>query len=145
MKLYSVKEAAQILGVSTNTLYKYVGDGRIHAARGSAIQGRFRIPESSLEEFLGVKLSKPEPEPAITSPQSEAEIPSDAKQSVGAVGHTKLPLKLSRFLLVVALVAVLVDLVIARTVSLPAELSRLLFLAVMILLSYQEGGFRRAK
>jgi len=59
-KLYTVKEAAKVVGVSTNTLYKYLDDGRIHAARGTALQGRFRIPESALEEFLGIKLSQPE-------------------------------------------------------------------------------------
>ncbi len=140
-KLYTVKEAAKVVGVSTNTLYKYLDDGRIKAARGSAIQGRFRIPESALEEFLGVKLSEPEP---VISSRSEAEIPNEVPSlSRNEVGH--LPLKLVRFLLVLALLAILLDLFIAHTVSLPGSLSRLFFLAVMLLLAYQEGGYRRGK
>jgi hypothetical protein len=57
---------------------------------------------------------------------------------------TGIPLKLARFLLVLALLTMLIDLFIARSVSLPASLSRLFFLAVTLLLAYQEGGYRRS-
>lgn len=134
-KLYTVKEAAKIVGVSTNTLYKYLDEDRIHAARGSAIQGRFRIPESALEDFLGVKLSSPEPTPIIHD--SIPIIQPDSKPS------TKLPTKIARTLLVLALLAVLLDLFISRSVSLPGQISRLFFLFIMLLLAYQEGGYRR--
>lgn len=141
MKLYTVKEAAKVVGVSTNTLYKYLDEDRIHAARGSAIQGRFRIPESALEEFLGISLAKPEP---AISPRSEAEIPSVVPSMVrDEVGHPKLPTKIARALLVLALLAVLLDLFISPRVSLPSQLTRLIFLAVMLLLAYSEGGYRR--
>ena len=170
-KLYTVKEAAKLVGVSTNTLYKYLDEDRIHAARGSAIQGRFRIPESALEEFLGIKLSESE---QVTSVPSGSDLDGSAQpRSVnGGEGQTlkeihattssqeiktndlqpttynlqpspKLPIKLARFLLIVALLAVLLDLVISHSVSLPGQLSRLLFLFVMLLLAYQEGGYRR--
>lgn len=154
MKLYSVKEAAKLVGVSTNTLYKYLDEDRIHAARGSAIQGRFRIPESALEDFLGVKLS--EPEKITTQAEAESHIeetvvvePSIANESntVIASDSTKkpnrLPLKIVRFLLILGLLTILTDLFIAQSVSLPAQLSRLFFVLIMILLSYQEGGYRR--
>ncbi len=154
-KLYTVKEAAKIVGVSTNTLYKYLDEDRIHAARGSAIQGRFRIPESALEEFLGVKLSQPEStEPAVGAtftvardPQvDEPETLQDINVPTGKQEYRKtgLPLKLARFLLVLALVAILIDLFMSSSVSPAGIFSRLFFVALMILLSYQEGGFRRS-
>ncbi len=164
MKLYTVKEAAGIVGVSTNTLYKYLDEDRIHAARGSAIQGRFRIPESALEDFLGVKLSQPETtEPAVGAtftvarhPQAEGQTLEDLTEttvpivdsnlSTGKLEYRKtgIPLKLARLFLFLALVAILVDLVISTSVSPISQLARLFFVAVMILLSYQEGGFRRS-
>lgn len=154
-KLYTVKEAAKIVGVSTNTLYKYLDEDRIHAARGSAIQGRFRIPESALEEFLGVKLSQPETtEPTVRAtftvardPQvDEPETLQDVNVPTGSPEYRKtgIPLKLARFFLFLALVAILVDLFISTSVSPISQLARLFFVAVMILLSYQEGGFRRS-
>lgn len=157
MKLYSVKEAAKLVGVSTNTLYKYLDEDRIHAARGSAIQGRFRIPESALEEFLGIKLSKPvelveapvqinqdknEESVAFDDSQQDEEIPI-TQETVTTKTPNRLPLKIVRLLLLLALATILVDLFIAKSVSLPAQLSRLFFILIMILLSYQEGGYRR--
>lgn len=159
-KLYTVKEAAKIVGVSTNTLYKYLDEDRIHAARGSAIQGRFRIPESALEEFLGVKLSEQTDQltnritespisPTVETQTLEDKIETtdsapqlDPKSSTSTRSH--LPLKIARFLLVLALIAILIDLFISGSVSPVSQLTRLFFVAVMILLSYQEGGFRRS-
>ena len=155
VKLYTVKEAAKIVGVSTNTLYKYLDEDRIHAARGSAIQGRFRIPESALEEFLGVKLSTPEPElntPGVEGAQTPGVSGVDefTEAPINPVGppqadnnRARLPIKFARILLILALIAMLLDLIIARSVSLPASLSRIFFLAVTLLLAYQEGGYRR--
>lgn len=143
-KLYTVKEAAKIVGVSTNTLYKYLDEDRIHAARGTSIQGRFRIPESALEEFLGISLSSPEnSEPqAKLAEAGEVGSPTLINHEPLTINH-HLPLKIARFLLVLALLAMLLDLFIARSVSLPASISRLFFLAVTLLLAYQEGGYRR--
>jgi len=159
-KLYTVKEAAKLVGVSTNTLYKYLDENKIKAARGSAIQGRFRIPESALEEFLGIKLAEPElvvesesspytpgvkgaHTPGVSDPEAqtlqEIHVTTPSQES----RKTGLPLSVARFLLILALLAVLVDLVISHSVSLPGQLSRLLFLFVMLLLAYQEGGYRR--
>ncbi len=154
-KLYTVKEAAKIVGVSTNTLYKYLDEDRIHAARGSAIQGRFRIPESALEEFLGISLS----DHGNSEPQAKLEQSSEVGQikstdsladqptpvPTATLGHrsTGLPLKLARFLLILALFAILIDLVLSPTLNLAGTLTRLFFVAIMILLSYQEGGYRK--
>lgn len=143
-KLYTVKEAAKIVGVSTNTLYKYLDEDRIHAARGTALQGRFRIPESALEEFLGVKISPPEPTslPDLPTDRATESLTDRSIDSPNIVNRAHLPLKFVRFLLILALIAILLDLFISRTVSLPGQLSRLLFLAVMLILAYQEGGYR---
>lgn len=123
MQLYTVKKAAQIIGCSTNTLYKYLNEGRIKASRGTADQGRFRIPQSSLEEFLGARLESPA-EPAAASGKS-------------------LPLKLIRFLIIAGLALVLIDALAGRTAAPAAQISRFLFLAIALLLAYQQGGYLR--
>lgn len=146
MKLYTVKEAAKVVGVSTNTLYKYLDEDRIHAARGSAVQGRFRIPESALEEFLGVKLSEPEPVGAGSSRPVEIIEnidPATTGENTSPLQTTKLPLKFARILLILALISVLTDLFLSHTISLPGQLSRLFFLLIMLLLAYADGGYRR--
>lgn len=152
-KLYTVKEAAKIVGVSTNTLYKYLDEDRIHAARGSALQGRFRIPQSALEEFLGIKLSASEIIETVAEPYTPgvkgAHTPgvSDADDTLTLpntpIAKPKLPLRFTRFLLILSLVAILIDLFISRSVSLPAQLSRITFIVIMLLLAYQEGGYRK--
>lgn len=124
MNLYTVKQAAGIIGCSTNTLYKYLNEGRIKASRGTVDQGRFRIPQSSLEEFLGTKLS-------------------EKSQSVSIKTKVGLPLKLVRSLIVFSLLLILIDLVVTRSVSVTTQLSRLFFLAIALLLAYQEGGYVR--
>lgn len=113
MKLYSVKAAAQIIGCSTNTLYKYLNEGRLKASRGTVEQGRFRIPQSSLEEFLGAPL------PANPSTQT---IPAG------------LPLKIVRTLIMVSLLLIIFD----------NQFTRILFIAIALLLAYQQGGFLRS-
>jgi len=144
MKLYTVKEAAKVVGVSTNTLYKYLDEDRIHAARGTAQQGRFRIPESALEEFLGISLSSQEnSEPqAKLEPSSEVWSPTLINHEPLTMNH-KLPIKIVRFFLLLALLAILIDLFISRSVTLPAQLTRIFFILIMLLLAYQEGGYRK--
>lgn len=124
MQLYSVKKAAQIIGCSTNTLYKYLNDGRIKASRGTAEQGRFRISRSALEEFLGTPIEDKTPPPPTA-----------------AAGY--LPLKLSRGLIFLALAFVLADTVLIQSAALTVQLPRLLFLAIALLLAYQQGGYLR--
>ena len=155
-KLYTVKEAAKVVGVSTNTLYKYLDDGRIHAARGTALQGRFRIPESALEEFLGIKLSQPETTDPVgetftvarnnqndeTLTESHGQVQDlPLQENVRSAPH--LPTRIARILLILALLALLADLFFSATVSLPVQLTRLFFLLVMLLLAYGEGGYRK--
>jgi len=51
-KVYTVKEAAEILGYSTNTVYGYLRSGQIKSVRVG--RGKFRIPASELSKFEGV-------------------------------------------------------------------------------------------
>ena len=51
-KTYTVKQVAKILGFSTNTVYKYLDEGKIKATR-LGIEGRFRIPEEELIRLVG--------------------------------------------------------------------------------------------
>jgi len=48
---YTVKEVANLLGFSTNTVYKYLENGSIKAVRLGA-EGRFRIPASEVNRLL---------------------------------------------------------------------------------------------
>jgi len=50
-RFYTVKEAAKILGFSTNTVYKYLDEGKLIGKRIG--QGRFKIPYPQLEPYLG--------------------------------------------------------------------------------------------
>lgn len=126
MKLYSVKKAANLIGCSTNTLYKYLNEGRIKASRGTQQQGRFRIPQKSLEEFLGTSLEN---------------IPNG---SIKNVNQTKgLPLNLVRGLIMFSLILILTDSLIFQTASLVTQFGRLIFVAIAVLLAYQQGGYIR--
>ena len=124
MQLYTVKKAAAIIGCSTNTLYKYLDEGRIKASRGTAEQGRFRIPQSALEEFLGASLA-------------------DSPPLIQAKAKTGLPLKLVRALILFSLLLILIDMIMTQSVSLTTQFPRLFFLAIALLLAYQDGGYLR--
>lgn len=141
IKLYTVKEAAKLIGVSTNTLYKYLDDGKIKAARGSSLQGRFRIPEEALEEFLGIKLSTPEaivePTPNETTSAAPEASPTRIRTS------PRLPTKIARILLFFALLAMLADLFVSSAVSAPTQIIRFIFLTLILVLAYQDGGYRK--
>ena len=51
-KVYTVKEAARLLGYSTNTVYAHLRSGEIKSVRVG--RGKFRIPASELSKFEGV-------------------------------------------------------------------------------------------
>lgn len=53
-KAYTVKEVAEALAFSTNTIYKYLDEGKIKATRLGK-EGRFRIPKSEVVRLLGMK------------------------------------------------------------------------------------------
>jgi len=68
-KTYTVKDIANLLGFSTNTVYKYLEEGKIKAAR-LGTEGRFRIPESEYLRLAG------QPEPSASSPIPSSPIPA---------------------------------------------------------------------
>lgn len=51
---YTVKEAAKLLGFSTNTIYTYLNNGDLTGRRLNS-RGRFKIPFEQLEPFLNAK------------------------------------------------------------------------------------------
>ena len=148
-KILNVRQAAKILGVSTNTMYKYLNQGTITAARGQG-KGSFRIPIRSLELFLGSTISEealttiendttlPSPASPATNTRSEAEtLPISAEPSESA----SLPIKVSRYLLLFGLLFVIVDIATTTQFSFANQLSRIAILAILTLLAYQQGGF----
>src|SRR3989344_5229600 len=79
-KTYTVKQVAVALGFSTNTVYKYLDEGKIKATR-LGTEGRFRIPESEVTRLLGDRgqLSETlsplpvEAAPTLVTPEAENE------------------------------------------------------------------------
>ena len=145
-KILNVKQAAKILGVSTNTMHKYLNQGTVTAARGQG-QGSFHIPVRSLELFLGSALSEETlaalekentlPEPG--SPRIEAEAPHVVVEP--AETTTSLTTKVIRTLLIIGLVLVIADIATTTQFSFINQLTRIGAFAVLLLLSYQQGGF----
>jgi len=145
--LYTVKQTADILGFSTNTVYKYLAEGYIKAARSDSKQGRFRITKSSIEEFLGEKLSDipnrtiiatqtPEeldPAPVVTS-SDEVTPPTLIVQS------TPLSVKMTRWLILISLLLIIGDLFRSEGFSYWHQTIRLVLISIFVLIAYQYGG-----
>lgn len=49
MKLYNLKEVAELLSVTERTLHNYIKDGRL---KGQKIGGRWKISETNLKRFI---------------------------------------------------------------------------------------------
>lgn len=141
-RLFDVKESARVLGVSKNTMYKYLNEGKVQSARGN-VRGTFKIPTKSLEKFLGGPLPEETlPHPKQTSP--EPLLPLRRESSEPVIVHVTPPTlttKVVRILLVLALVMIILDILSAPNFSLNLQLVRLVFVALLGLLSYQFGGF----
>jgi hypothetical protein len=152
MHYYTVKEASLVLGFSTNSIYKFCLNGRLKANRGNSKNGRFRIPHSSLEKFLGTPLAEPSitaalAEHAVTTTQIKKEItalpsasPKLVVNSTVESSDTPLPLSIIRILIVIGLLLILVDLLATQDFSLFPQLLRLGIMAILIILTYQFGG-----
>lgn len=131
MLLYTVKEAADIVGVSTNTLYKYLLEGKIKAARGTHKQGRFRIPKSALEEFLGTTI----PDANIATPSITPLPPSPITLPTPSANKSRK--KLIRLLLLLALIALIIDTMINPNWTVSSGILRLFAFALLILIIYR--------
>ena len=87
-KFYTVKQVAEALGFSTNTVYKYLDEGKIQATRLGA-EGRFRISETELLRLLDTKtpLSEQITEvPAVIQNVPESLLSSSPEPSYKDVG-----------------------------------------------------------
>jgi len=137
VKLYTVKEAAELVGVSTNTLYKYLLEGQIKAARGTHKQGRFRIPQSALEEFLGTPIpSDPSADKAGTvTPNTPTSTGTLENRNTGTLNNNRK--KIVRLLLLFALLALIADTILSSTWSVTSGLLRLFTFALLITVIYK--------
>lgn len=139
--IYTVKETAKILGFSTNTLYKYLEEGTIEAARGGGKQGRFRIPHSSIESYLGTELSDEHIQKALTPQKLQ---PLLEESSATPVTKT-FPITTSRILIIASLLILIVDLIINNDFSLTNQLIRMSLIVILVLLAYQFGGYEKVE
>jgi len=55
-KLYSMKEASELLGVTVRTLQRWDEEGKIHCVR--TVGGKRRVPESEIKRILGLREEK---------------------------------------------------------------------------------------
>jgi excisionase family DNA binding protein len=147
-QIYTVKETAKILGFSTNTVYKYLNEGRIRAARGDVEQGRFRIPHQSIEEFLHTRLpidvlehieaNEPEPDQQTITNETTAENFLSTVTS-----PTSLPVMVSRVIILFCLLGIITDIIMSPTISLLGQIIRIGLVGAFILLSYQNVGSKQ--
>jgi len=136
--IYNVKQAAKILGLSTNTTYKYLNEGRIKAARGH-VRGTFIITAKSLEDFLGSKL----PEDALKEAESADLVGSSFKDGEAIIEVTSptLATKVTRILITLSLLIIIADILLNSNFSPMAQIGRVTLIAILLLVSYQYGGF----
>lgn len=145
---YTVKQTSQILGFSTNSVYKFLKEGRLRGARGSRKQGRFRITRSSIESFLATPLTNEFLESKLkptNTPPTNSETTQDLPVLPRIVSHSQptptiqrqLPLHLIRVLIILCLIAIIADILINPNFSLFPQIIRLLIIATLIILAYQ--------
>jgi len=138
--IYNVKQAAKILGLSTNTTYKYLNEGRIKAARGHQ-RGTFIITTKSLENFLGSKLPDSPPKESEGSQNSNLTNNSNGNESIIEVTPPTLAVKVTRIILSLCLLLFIVDLLLSQNFSPLAAFVKVSFISLLFLASYQFGGF----
>jgi len=85
-KFFSVKEASKIIGVSTNTVYKYLDDGSLKGKRMGG-RGRFKIPFSELAPYFSKTIPNEVTE-VVTDEVSENEVPNNKSSFFGSILET---------------------------------------------------------
>ena len=142
--IYNVKQAAKILGLSTNTTYKYLNEGRIKAARGH-IRGTFIITTKALEAFLGTKLPEnplANEEESIVAKPANSTVYKDA-EAVIEVSPPTLATKVVRILITICLLVLIADIILSKEFSPVIQFGRVLLIIIVFLISYQFGGFEK--
>ncbi|NMD01608.1 MAG: DNA-binding protein, partial [Bacteroidales bacterium] len=107
-KTYTVKEVANLLGFSTNTVYKYLDEGKIKSTRLGS-EGRFRIPDSEVSRLLqevGLKSPAVQPQTNYLLPPKIVQGISSVKKNYGVpslfdwfIGFLSIGLGFSQFIL----------------------------------------------
>ena len=139
--IYTVKQAAKILGLSTNTTYKYLNEGRIKAARGH-VRGTFIITKRSLESFLGGSL----PENPFEN-ENKTQFASSPNfkdtEAIIEVSPPTITTKVVRVLISICLLLLVVDIIFSKNFSPITQFGRVFLVIVVFLVSYQFGGFAK--
>ena len=91
-KLYTVKEVAQALNFSTNTIYKFLDQDKIKATRLST-EGRFRIPEEEVLRLLQLKGGSSRIASIIDSEPSTPQTPAFKHPKISAEPLEKINLR----------------------------------------------------
>jgi len=144
---YTVKQASKILNLSTNSVYKYLKTGDLKAIRTQP-KGRFRIPQPSLEKFLGHKLSQSSALAPIASNNQPLLSPNSTLSPdlipLNQPITDKSP-KTIRFLLIFSLLLIILDLITTKSFSFLSQLIRIILAAIFIILAYQLNNFKKSK
>ena len=147
-RFYTVKQASLILGFSTNSIYKFLDEGRLKGNRGNSRQGRYRIPHTSLERFTGTKLPPDALATALNKQQSKKAQTKKASvtptvtppEPVEIESHHPTPnlsIKIIRVLIIVGLTIILIDLLTSDNFSILQQFLRLGLMGILIFLTYQ--------
>lgn len=86
---YTVKQVADILGYSTNSIYTFLKEKRIKGVRVG--KGRFRIPQAELDRLLAVSPSKNQQAQIVGMPQSAPEILAPERLTSLTDSHIHVP------------------------------------------------------
>ncbi|OGD83146.1 hypothetical protein A2572_03815 [Candidatus Collierbacteria bacterium RIFOXYD1_FULL_40_9] len=138
--IYNVKQAAKILGLSTNTTYKYLNEGRIRAARGH-VRGTFIITHKALETFLGTKL----PEDPLKELDPNNTIPGleNAEDAYVEIAPPSLSIQVSRLILALALISLILNQLFFTKIPTLHTINLLITYLLFLILLYQYGGFTK--
>lgn len=138
--IYNVKQAAKILGLSTNTTYKYLNEGRIRAARGH-VRGTFIITHKALENFLDTKL----PDDPLKEIDPHNTIPGldHAEDAYIEISPPNFTVQVSRIILIICLLLLILSQTIGSSFPIIHTLSLGTTYFLFMILLYQFGGFTK--
>lgn len=85
---YTVKEVAEVLGYSTNTIYSFLKEGRLKGVRVG--KGRFRIPQEQVNQLLGSTQETQTVQPQAQVP-NQLPISIVSNQAQDLPGPTQIP------------------------------------------------------
>jgi len=145
--VYTVKQAAQILNISTNSVYKYLKQGSLKSIRHQN-KGRFRIPKKSLEHFLGQKIPQkklitPITSTSITKPSLPPALMLSLLNQPPPVHQSSKSINSMRFLLIFSLLLIILDIFTTKNFSFLSQLIKIILAAIFIILAYQSNNFKK--